>query len=377
MKKIIAFIILTFIVCINLCSAQDRLKIAIIDLKAGVKQDQQETNGLADMMSEALFNSGVFSIVERSQVDKVIKEKRIKTRDLKSNDIQMVGKLLQVDAILTGTINFLHRDTRLASDGVSKTRVGEVNIDVRLISVETGELLSAAGGEIRGTSERTLVTEIASMLVRNMDRAEVGVERNTPFVLFDYLYVYPEDLGVFTSSPSSLIEVINKNNSFGFNNWRLPTKEELDALSSNKRRLRLFSNGEYAYDKCWSYGKEYNVRLVRTKVVVQQEITDEEHPYFEKSQYDFGVIQVLAGQVQTRFVLKNPSSEKVSITTIEKTSSAITASYSTSSVNPGDNGYVDIKFNPNGRQGSKFNYSIYVVLSNGQKEKLTIMGEIE
>jgi len=377
MKKFLIFLNLFLFIGLFHCQAQNRLKIAIIDLKAGVGQSQQETDGLADMMSEALFNSGVFSIVERSQIDKLIKEKRLKTGDLKSTDIQLIGNLLQVDAILTGTINFLHRDTRLASDGVSKSKVGEVNIDVRLISIETGELLSAAGGEIRGTTERALMTEIASMLVRNMDRAEVGIEKSTPYVLFDYLYVYPEDLGVFSSNPTSLIEVLNKNNSFGFCDWRLPTKEELDALNSNKRKLRLFNNGGYAYNNCWGYGKEYNVRLVRTKVVVQQTAVDEEKPYFDRSQYNFGTIQVLAGQVQTRFILKNPSSERINISSIEKTSSAITTDYSTSPVGPGGNGFVDVKFNPNGRQGSDFSYSIYVILSNGQKEKLTILGRVE
>lgn len=377
MKRIVVFLILFLTVGLNACFSQNRMKIAILDLKAGVGQSQQQVDGLADILSEALFNSGVFTIVERTQVEKVLREKRLQTGKLRASDMKNVGSKLQVDAILTGTINFLQRDTRRASDGITRVPVGEMNIDIRLISVKNGEMLSAAGGEIRGSTERELMTKIASTLVQNLDKNEVGVTRKSPYILLDYLYVYPEDLGVFSSSPNSLISTVNKNSSYGYNNWRLPTREELDVLTSNKRKLCLSGNGDYAYNQCWGYGREYNVRLVRTKVLVQQATVNEGTPFFESKQHDFGTIQVLGGVVKTKFILKNPSTSPISITSVEKTCSAISIKNTSTSIQPGEDGHVEVIFNPNGRQGSIFNYNIYVNLSNGQKEKLQILGRIE
>ena len=377
MKRTLVFFVILLCFGTNPSFAQSQLKIAILDLSAGVNQDQQQVDGLSDMMSVALFNSGVFTIVERTQVEKVLQEKRMKTGNFKDSDLKMIGELLKVDAILTGTINFLQRDTKRASDGTSRIKVGEINIDIRLISVETGEVLSAAGGEIKGSTERELMTKVASMLVQNMDRDEVGVSRDSPYVLLGYLFVYPEDLGGFSTSPVSLINTINKNCSYGYNNWRLPTREELDLLTSNKRKLRLYGNGSYAYDQCWGYGREYNVRLVRSKVVVQQAAISEGEPFFEKTHHNFGTIQVLEGSVRTRFVLKNQSSNPVNITSVEKTSSNITITNTSTPIQAGEDGYVEVIFNPNGRQGSDFKYSIYVNLSNGKKEKLEISGRIE
>ena len=232
-----------------------KLRIAILDLDAGVNRAQSQVDGLADMLSVELFNSGCFTIVERTKVEKAIREQHFQMTDLTDEQRQKIGGILQVDAIVTGTINFIARDTRYGSDYSTKYDVGEYNVDIRLVSVNTGEWLSVAGGEQRCDSERELIRRVAMQLANNLERPDEGIlVALSPYFLFGYLYVFPEDLGVFSTAPTALIQATNKNSAYGYDDWRLPTEEELDALSSNRKTLRMNGRNAYAHENSWRYG---------------------------------------------------------------------------------------------------------------------------
>lgn len=359
--------------------AQNRLRIAILDLDAGVNRTQQQVNGLADMLSVELFNSGCFTIVERSKVEKVIREQHFQMSDLTDAQRQKIGGILKVDAVVTGTINFIPRDTRYGSDHSSKYDVGEYNVDIRLVSVNTGEWLSVAGGEQKGCTERELMRRVAMQLADNLELPNQNVAvASSPYLLYDYLYVYPEDLGVFTSAPTSLIKATNKNSAYGYNDWRLPTQEELDALNSNRKALRMNGRRAYAHENSWRYGStEFNVRLVRTAVLVQQPAIPQGSPYFKSTICNLGRINVLSGSARGQFVLQNPTSNNVYIQNVTNTSSALTVDYTTGAIRPGEAGYVVVLYNPNGRQGMSINNSIKVTLSDGQQITLNIKGFVE
>lgn len=374
------FILFAFLVFVAWnAPAQNRLRIAILDLNAGVNRTQSQVDGLADMLSVELFNSGCFSIVERTQVDKVIREQHFQMSELSDAQRQKIGGLLKVDAIVTGTINFIPRDTRYGSDYSSKYDVGEYNVDIRLVSVNTGEWLSVAGGEQKGCTERELMRHVAMQLADNLELPNQNVAAApSPYLLYDYLYVYPEDLGVFTSAPTSLIKATNKNSAYGYNDWRLPTQEELDVLNSNRKALRMNGRRAYAHENSWRYGStEFSVRLVRTAVLVQQPAIPQGSPYFESTICNLGRINVLSGSARGQFVLQNPTSNNVYIQNVTNTSSALTVDYTTGAIRPGEAGYVVVLYNPNGRQGMSINNSIKVTLSDGQQITLNVKGFVE
>ena len=375
--KCLLFAFLLFVVW-N-ASSQNRLRIAILDLDAGVNHTQQQVNGLADMLSVELFNSGCFTIVERSKVEKVIREQHFQMTDLTDAQRQKIGGILKVDAIVTGTINFIPRDTRYGSDHSSKYDVGEYNVDIRLVSVNTGEWLSVAGGEQKGCTERELMRRVAMQLADNLELPDQNVTAaSSPYLLYDYLYVYPEDLGVFTSAPTSLIQATNKNSAYGYNDWRLPTQEELEALNSNRKTLRMNGRNAYAHANSWRYGAtEFSVRLVRTAVLVQQPSIPQGSAYFESTTCNLGRISVLSGSAHGQFVLQNPTSSNVYIENVTNTSSALTVNATSRAICPGESGIVEIWYNPNGRQGMSINNSIKVTLSDGQQITLNVKGFVE
>lgn len=241
MKKVV--LLLIFGAVALLCNAQSgRFRVAILDMRAGVNRTQSQVDGLVDMLSVELFNAGDFSMVERTQVDKVIQEQNFQKSNLSADQRKRIGGLLNADAIITGTVNYIIRDKWLASDGSTMTS-GEYNVDIRMIEVSTGEILASAGDEQGSSTERELMRRIAKQLVRNYlgnrNVNAVSTEKK-PYVLFGYLYVFPEDIAQNTTDyPYSLVEAINKNRTYGYNNWRLPTEDELAALKSNGKEIGL------------------------------------------------------------------------------------------------------------------------------------------
>jgi len=81
--------------------------------------------------------------------------------------------------------------------------------------------------------------------------------------ILGYLNVYPEDLGKFKKSPDNVINAVNMQSLNGYDNWRLPTEEELSLMYANGDNLGL-KGRNYMTRENNNDEKEYYVRLVNT-----------------------------------------------------------------------------------------------------------------
>lgn len=378
MKKIKLIVLLAVALISSSLSAQ-RLRIAILDLRAGVGMTQSQVDGLSDMLSVELFNSGYFTVVERTQLNAVLSANNIKPHtDVTESQRKIIGNKLNVEAVLIGTVNFIQHDTKTASDGTTKVRVGQYNVDIRLVSTSTGELVSAAGGRRNNVdNDRKLMTEIARELARNLDKSIQNSSAQVN-VLSGFLYVFPTDLGLFTANPSTIIDITNRQMLYGYSDWRLPTKEEYGLMAANAKLLHLDPSVSYAFDGAWNHSSnELAVRLVRSKVIVQQDDAySTDKVYFSKVTHNFGSIPILNGAVSTKFCLKNASNENVSIKNVSKTNSNLNIEYSIMPISPGEESCIVVSYNPNGRQGTVFNNKIIVTLSNGKQFTLNVSGKV-
>ena len=368
-------IVIFLLVCLSFVQPAygNKLRIAILDLKAGVGRNSSQINGLEDMLTNELFKSGYFTIVERSRVNQVLQANDLYGKNLTEAQYKILAEKLEVDAVLVGTINYIVRDVDNASDGSSKIDIGEYNVDLRLISV-TGELLSSAAIHAKGRSERETMDLAARDIVRNLDNSAKGPK--TVQVLYDYLYVFPEDLGTFTKCPNNIIDISNRNNSYGYSDWRLPSAEEIEIMQANSTALRLDNTCTYASNDTYWSGKSHKVRLVRTKITIQQRPTNRPKAYFEETSHEFGSIPILGGIVKTHFCLQNPSERNVYIDNVTKTDSHISVSWDKYAIHPGDKGFITVSYNPNGRQGVAFNSTLVVTLSDGQTIDLFVSGKV-
>lgn len=166
MKKL-TLLLLSVLLAFGTLEAQnkkEKMKIAVMDFKAGVGVAESEVQGLSDMLINTLYESGKFSIVERSQIDKVLKEQKFQASELTYEQVAKVGRILGVNAVLVGTVNFLAEHKNM--DG---SVTGEYNVDVRAVAVESGEVVTTAGAaKSSGSTYRAMMENIGRQLAANL-----------------------------------------------------------------------------------------------------------------------------------------------------------------------------------------------------------------
>ena len=114
-------------------------------------QPQQANVGVtvASLLTTELVKSGAYKVIERSQLQSILKEQNLSTSGVvAAQDAAKLGKVLGVSALVTGTVTEFTVNTR--SKGImgigKKTTTGKVALTVRMIDATTGEILFAADG---------------------------------------------------------------------------------------------------------------------------------------------------------------------------------------------------------------------------------------
>lgn len=160
--------------------APSKRRIAVLDFDyATVHQwvydifgsDQDIGKGIADMLVTNLVRNGTYSVIERKQLDQVLREQNFQQsgRADPSSAVQL-AKILGVDAIIIGSITQFGRDDKKLGVGGAGVHVGGigiggfgkksakavVQIDARIVSTTTAEILGVATGH--GESKRSGVS---------------------------------------------------------------------------------------------------------------------------------------------------------------------------------------------------------------------------
>jgi len=218
--------------------ANAQMKIAVLDFKAGVGVEQGDVDGISAIFGTYFIDPSKFTLVERTQIDRVIKEQGFQYSTLTNQQMVKIGQILSIQKMVVGDVNIVS---------------GQYNVDVRVVDVETGAINATEGATwTKGTSYRELMKSIANALMTKMiqlpQQSSPNSYQNTSpniVILYNYLRVFPEDLGYFSSYPRNIIKAINDDVSYGYNTWRLPTEEEMALVNNNKGKVQGLSSAEY------------------------------------------------------------------------------------------------------------------------------------
>ncbi|QQS03755.1 MAG: hypothetical protein IPK50_15800 [Fibrobacterota bacterium] len=160
--------ILVMLAMVASCMAKT-WQVAVEDLTAqGVSAT--DASILSDRLRSELLGTGVFRVMERSQMDKVLKEQAFEASGACEGGqcaIQL-GRLLSVDRLVVGSVG----------------RIGSVyTMQIRLLDVETGEVVTTATEDRSGAIEGLLTKSIPMLAKRLASAQQVGREDNvvTPF----------------------------------------------------------------------------------------------------------------------------------------------------------------------------------------------------
>jgi curli biogenesis system outer membrane secretion channel CsgG len=168
---------LILIAFVSTASAQQKKRVAVFDFDYSTVQSSSSalfgTNvdigkGVADLIVENLVKSGVYSVIDRKALQKVLDEQNFSNSDRADVTTAVkIGKLLGVNALIVGSITQFGSDEKTTSVGGGGIRIGGfgiggvsrkeskavVNLSARMVSADTAEILGVAGG--KGESKRS------------------------------------------------------------------------------------------------------------------------------------------------------------------------------------------------------------------------------
>lgn len=212
---------------------------AVLEFKAGVGVSQANVDGISAIFT-TYFRPAGYTMVERTRIDKVIEEQGFQRSRMTESQMVRIGQILNVSKIVVGDVNIVMK---------------QYNVDVRVINVESGVISATEGATFAGASYRTHMQSIAQKLaakiaIKSGPTVQAASKPSTTVTaktrssvenVLGYLKVFPNELGTFQSEPSTVISQINKQAKYGYNNWRIPTNEELSLLKANN----YLGSGDY------------------------------------------------------------------------------------------------------------------------------------
>ncbi len=122
--------IASFVLCLALvggASGQQKKRVAVMNfdyatVQSGVAAlfgtNQDIGKGIADILVDKLVNDGVYSVIERKQLDKILAEQNFSNSDRADpNSAAKIARILGVDAIIVGSITQFGRDDKSTDVG--------------------------------------------------------------------------------------------------------------------------------------------------------------------------------------------------------------------------------------------------------------------
>ncbi len=147
------------------------VNIAVLDLEPRGGLTATEILSVSDRLRGELINTGKYTVLERSQMDEILKEQGFQRTGVcsEASCIVEVGQLLAVHKMVGGSIG----------------KVGKAySINLKIIDVETGKIERLVSDDVKCTKE-----ELVSFHIRNVARKMAGlVKLKRPWYTKWYLW---------------------------------------------------------------------------------------------------------------------------------------------------------------------------------------------
>lgn len=143
MKKLFSLCL----ICLLAVSAMAQ-RAAVMEFKAGVGISQADVDGISGIFT-TYFRPAGYTMIERTQIDRIIEEQRMQRSTMTESQMVRVGQLLNLSKIVIGDVNIV---------------MGQYNVDVRVINVESGSIVATEGATFAGSSYREVMKNLAQKL---------------------------------------------------------------------------------------------------------------------------------------------------------------------------------------------------------------------
>lgn len=207
-------------------------RVAVLDFNAGTGVSQADVDGISAIFN-TYFSPKGYTLVERTRIDRVIDEQDFQRSKMTQSQMVRVGELLNVSKVVIGDVNLV---------------MGQYNIDVRVVNVESGTISATDGATWSpGSSYRTMMSGLASRLANQIaitpTSQSTSYETPKTYKVGDIITVNGKKGVVFVvSSDGQHGRVVSLDNFYGTwydakewgksygQGWRLPNVEECKLL---------------------------------------------------------------------------------------------------------------------------------------------------
>lgn len=177
MKKTAMFLtlltVISFTATVAISAEFKKIKVAVVDFQENGAFDVKDVGKIvAEWFTTALVNNGRFDVIERRLMQQILEEQKMGVTGLiDPRSASKLGKLLGVKTVVSGTVQ--------SYDGISE-------INVRLLNVETGSIITAESFKGASTSSlNKLVNDAAAKIVRHFPLHGYVVKRADEKVTVD------------------------------------------------------------------------------------------------------------------------------------------------------------------------------------------------
>lgn len=172
--RIGTIVVMASVLCAGPVRSQDRPRVAVLPFDNRTDWWAQDMGDVAaDMLVTRLVSSGDFTVIERERLDAILEEQGFQlSGQVNPDDVVQIGRLAGVMYIVTGSVTRFSIDeigTRVLGRDVGYTEAQSA-MNVRVISVETGEIVTAVEGE--GSKRLVNVSGVISMSAMDRGVAE-------------------------------------------------------------------------------------------------------------------------------------------------------------------------------------------------------------
>ncbi len=142
MKKWFAIMVLILIAGFSFSKWENitQLKAAVLDIVNTVKSEKPDLQAFGELLQSELVNSKTFNVLERKALNKILEEQKLETAGITESQASRVGKLLNADKIIMGTLSRMDKTYILVIKGIDVS-TGVVEISESASGASLPELL--------------------------------------------------------------------------------------------------------------------------------------------------------------------------------------------------------------------------------------------
>jgi WD40 repeat protein/TolB-like protein len=175
LQRVLLFTIGALILCLPNSAQADfrKIKVAVLDFQQNGKFETPDVGKMvAEWFTTALVETGRFDIIERRLLQQIVDEQKISVSGIiEPGSASRLGKVLGVKTVVTGTVQSFD---------------GRLEINARVINVETGSIIAAEKVQADSTARLTdLVRLISVKVVRAFPLEGYVVQRTKDRVIID------------------------------------------------------------------------------------------------------------------------------------------------------------------------------------------------